>query len=164
MSRPPTVGVCPRSVSVGMLAAALCVLAADAAEPESQDALIQAQLESGEFAPALAMARRAATVEQRDAWLAQIAQAQARAGARNASLRSAAEIYDDQTRTRALANVAAQPWGGRGGGSQADFDSLIELITSTIQPTTWDEVGGPGPSRRFPRAFTSTPKACSGRF
>ena len=34
--------------------------------------------------------------------------------------------------------------GGLGGGSQADFDSLIELITSTIQPTTWDEVGGPG--------------------
>jgi len=34
--------------------------------------------------------------------------------------------------------------GGLGGGSQADFDSLTELITSTIQPTTWDEVGGPG--------------------
>ncbi len=34
--------------------------------------------------------------------------------------------------------------GGAGGGAQADFDSLIELITSTIQPTTWDEVGGPG--------------------
>lgn len=34
--------------------------------------------------------------------------------------------------------------GGLGGGSQADFDSLIELITSTIQPTTWDEVGGAG--------------------
>lgn len=34
--------------------------------------------------------------------------------------------------------------GGMGGGSQADFDSIIELITSTIQPTTWDEVGGPG--------------------
>jgi hypothetical protein len=26
----------------------------------------------------------------------------------------------------------------------ADFDSLIDLITSTIQPTTWDAVGGPG--------------------
>ena len=34
--------------------------------------------------------------------------------------------------------------GGLGGGVQADFDSLIELITTTIQPTTWDEVGGPG--------------------
>lgn len=26
----------------------------------------------------------------------------------------------------------------------ADFDSLIEMITSTIQPDSWDEVGGPG--------------------
>jgi hypothetical protein len=26
----------------------------------------------------------------------------------------------------------------------ADFDSLIELITSAIHPDTWDEVGGPG--------------------
>jgi general secretion pathway protein D len=34
--------------------------------------------------------------------------------------------------------------GGLGGGAQADFDSLIDLITSTIQPTTWDTVGGPG--------------------
>jgi len=25
-----------------------------------------------------------------------------------------------------------------------DFDSLIELITSTVKPTTWDGVGGPG--------------------
>ena len=34
--------------------------------------------------------------------------------------------------------------GGPGGGVNADFDSLIELITETIQPTTWDEVGGAG--------------------
>ena len=34
--------------------------------------------------------------------------------------------------------------GGLGGGPQADFDSLIELITTTIEPDTWDEVGGEG--------------------
>jgi general secretion pathway protein D len=34
--------------------------------------------------------------------------------------------------------------GGLGGGAQPDFASLIQLITSTIQPTTWDENGGPG--------------------
>jgi general secretion pathway protein D len=33
--------------------------------------------------------------------------------------------------------------GGLGGGAQADFDMLIDLITSTIAPTTWT-VGGPG--------------------
>ncbi len=34
--------------------------------------------------------------------------------------------------------------GGLGGAALADFDSLISLITSTIQPETWDDVGGPG--------------------
>jgi len=32
----------------------------------------------------------------------------------------------------------------RGGGAQPDFDSLIDLITSTVKPTSWDSVGGPG--------------------
>ncbi len=39
--------------------------------------------------------------------------------------------------------------GGLGGGAQADFDSLIELITSTVKPTTWDDVGGPGSIKQF---------------
>jgi hypothetical protein len=26
----------------------------------------------------------------------------------------------------------------------ADFASLIELLTSTVEPTSWDDVGGPG--------------------
>ena len=33
---------------------------------------------------------------------------------------------------------------GRQGGPVADFDSLTDVIRGTIQPTTWDEVGGPG--------------------
>ena len=33
---------------------------------------------------------------------------------------------------------------GSAGGSAADFQSLIELITQTIAPTTWNTVGGPG--------------------
>ena len=39
--------------------------------------------------------------------------------------------------------------GGFGGGAQADFDSLIELITSTIAPQSWDEVGGAGAIQGF---------------
>ncbi|MBI3837715.1 MAG: general secretion pathway protein GspD [Planctomycetia bacterium] len=39
--------------------------------------------------------------------------------------------------------------GGVGGGAQADFDSLIELITTTVKPQTWDEVGGPGSISEF---------------
>jgi general secretion pathway protein D len=39
--------------------------------------------------------------------------------------------------------------GGMGGGVQADFDSLIELITTTIDPDSWDDVGGPGSIAEF---------------
>ncbi len=39
--------------------------------------------------------------------------------------------------------------GGMGGGVEADFDSLIQLITQTIQPTSWQEVGGPGSIEEF---------------
>jgi general secretion pathway protein D len=35
------------------------------------------------------------------------------------------------------------------GGGQADFQSLIDLITQTVQPTTWDAQGGPGAVRPF---------------
>ena len=38
----------------------------------------------------------------------------------------------------------------RGGGTQADFDTLIELIRSTIAPNTWDDVGGEGSIIGFP--------------
>lgn len=42
------------------------------------------------------------------------------------------------------APVSAGGPGGLGGGAQADFDSLIELITTTVKPQTWDSVGGQG--------------------
>jgi len=40
--------------------------------------------------------------------------------------------------------------GGLGGGVQPDFDSLIKLITSTVKPQSWSDVGGPGSIEPFP--------------
>jgi general secretion pathway protein D len=40
--------------------------------------------------------------------------------------------------------------GGMGGAAMADFDTLINLITNTIAPDTWDEVGGAGAIEEFP--------------
>jgi general secretion pathway protein D len=40
-------------------------------------------------------------------------------------------------------NSAGGP-GGLNGGSQADFDSLIDLIETTIKPNSWQDNGGPG--------------------
>ncbi len=40
--------------------------------------------------------------------------------------------------------------GGMGGGAQADFDTLIELIRSTVgPPTIWDDMGGQGTIEGF---------------
>ncbi len=44
--------------------------------------------------------------------------------------------------------------GGAKGGNQADFDSLIELITSTISPTSWTDSGGTGSIAPFETNLT----------
>lgn len=137
----------------GLGAAVFLVLACAAVATSvavAQEADIRAHLAAGEFAPALALARQVSDARQRDVLLADIAAAQAAAGARNASLTTTGEIADDRTRTAALGRVAEQPWGGRGGGNEADFESLMELITSTVKPQTWEEVGGPGTIAPFP--------------
>ncbi len=117
------------------------------AEPPA-DNLLQEQLAAGEFAPALKQAQTA-PAEQRDRWLASIAQAQAGAGEKNGSMSTLSEIRDDVARDRVLSDLARQAPGARGGAGTADFTSLIELITSTIAPTTWDEVGGPGSIQEY---------------
>ena len=40
--------------------------------------------------------------------------------------------------------------GAAGGAALADFDTLIELITSTVEPDSWDTIGGPGAIEPFP--------------
>jgi general secretion pathway protein D len=40
--------------------------------------------------------------------------------------------------------------GGQGGTAQADFDTLINLIKSTIEPLSWDDQGGSGTIQPFP--------------
>lgn len=42
------------------------------------------------------------------------------------------------------------PFGQPGGAASADFDSLIELIISTVAPDTWTENGGTADIRPFP--------------
>jgi alpha-2-macroglobulin len=37
---------------------------------------------------------------------------------------------------------------------QADFDTLIDILTGTVKPTTWDEVGAPGSVRGDPQTMS----------
>jgi len=44
------------------------------------------------------------------------------------------------------------------GGSGADFDSLIDLITTTVSPETWEEVGGEGSINPFETGVRVDPR------
>jgi hypothetical protein len=146
--------VIPRRLArVGLLLAPLLLLAArtDAAS----DDLLGEQLAAGEFAPAIAAAENTPGPE-RDRRLTTIAAAQAATGDRSSALSTVADIGADRDRSAALNDVMRQPLGG--GGIQPDFDSLIELLTSTIAPTTWSEVGGTGAVKQFPTGVYVDPQ------
>jgi len=141
--------------SMGLSVAAFGFAAAisHAADPAAE---VEARLAAGEFGPALAAANAARDPGQRDKLLGNVAGAQAGAGARNAALETAGDITSDLARKATLGSMAGDsgrgrgaPVGGRGGMSGADFDSLIELITTTTKPDSWDDVGGPGAIDQF---------------
>jgi hypothetical protein len=124
-----------------------------AADPAAQ---VQQQLAAGEFGPAIASARDVKDATLRDKLLSDIAAAQGAAGAPNAALATAADISSDLARKAMLSSMAAQNGrnsksqrGARGGAAMADFTSLIELITTTLKPDSWDDVGGPGAIDEF---------------
>ena len=113
---------------------------------------LSAHLSAGEFGPAREIANRSSDPSRRDAMLAKIAQAQANAGAQGASLNTASSIRNDKTRSGAFEGVARSPLfgGARGGAALADFDTLIDLIQSTVSPDSWVDNGGVGAVESFP--------------
>lgn len=122
--------------------------------------LLKAQLAAGEFAPAVKTAQKIERLEVRDEWLGQIAVAQAGAGQRSQAIDTVRQMSDDRSRAGVLSRIPEATGSGSGrfggggsfggGGAQADFDSLIDLITSTVAPQSWDEVGGRGSIQPFP--------------
>lgn len=74
-----------------------------------------------------------------------IALAQAHAGSSDGAKDTLRRIAD----VGSLAAAASEVRGATGGASGADFDTLINLITSTVAPNTWDDVGGPGAIESF---------------
>lgn len=131
----------------------------------------------GEFSPALRLAEQAPSADERDRLLSQIAQAQAAVGAAEPAAQALAQVRDDAVRTRLIRTLPLHPAvlpqilpgrqeGGfigsgagvfsdgnqpnsRGGSPTPDFDSITELVTSTVAPPSWDDVGGPGSIRGF---------------
>jgi hypothetical protein len=144
-------------------AVATMALFASAAEPASPEARLRAQLATGDFTLALGVARKAPTQAEHDRLLAQIADLQARSGSREAAQRTAREIYESRARGQALTRLASRRPGREGGATQADFDSLIELITSTVKPSSWDKVGGTGSIAPFPTGILADAQAALNR-
>lgn len=62
---------------------------------------------------------------------------------RHAAYREIAAAFQSKTDGNPVSSAA-------GGGTQADFGPLINLITTTIRPDTWDANGGPGAVVPFP--------------
>lgn len=101
----------------------------------------------GEFTRAFDEIKHLETNAQRDDAHATIARAQLRYGLVRSSVETASYIEDDNTRSQLLTEASAarsEPISPRGGGVQPDFDSLIELITTTVEPDSWEDLGGPG--------------------
>ncbi|MDX1945581.1 MAG: DUF1598 domain-containing protein [Pirellulaceae bacterium] len=144
-----------RRGGLGLCAAAgyFCVFALGFARTSSAVDL-DAHLAAGEFAKAKEAAAGIPEARLRDAALGKIVAAQMAGGAGIGSLETAHDMTSDLARRAALVGPAGGgffgPRGGGGGLTQADFDPLIELITTTVAPQSWDEVGGPGSIEGFP--------------
>ncbi|MCA9264841.1 MAG: DUF1598 domain-containing protein [Planctomycetales bacterium] len=62
----------------------------------------------------------------------------------------ASGVGDPLDRDSLLNRIATANPAARGGSSQADFDTLIDLMTATVAPGTWEDDGGTGSAEGFP--------------
>ena len=74
-------------------------------------------------------------------------------GSRSALAQMSSQGMLKNTNASGFRQVDAAP-DALGGAAMADFTSLIELVTSTIAPESWDEVGGVGSIKPFPTNLT----------
>ena len=109
---------------------------------------IDRHLAAGEFAAAKQSLDRIPD-GQRDSVLAQIASAQSAAGESIAAGGTIRGIESSSSRNDAIAG--SNPAGGAGGGSFADFQSLMDLIQTTVVPDTWEALGGPSTMAPYPQ-------------
>jgi hypothetical protein len=139
------------SVFFGSLLVSCLVALPCLATPPSDSENFREHVAAGEFG----LAARAATklpIAERDVALAEIAARQAASGARRGSLSTLLAIEGQSARTGAVESIRRQPLVPRvgGGGVMADFDTLIDLIETTIAPDSWIDAGGTGSVSGFP--------------
>ena len=104
-------------------------------------------LAAGEFGAAKQVAETIPGT-QRDSVLAQIAAAQNSSGESTAAGGTLRGISSASSRGDAIEDARGA---GAGGGSFADFQSLIDLIQTTVVPDTWEALGGPSTMAPYPQ-------------
>lgn len=109
---------------------------------QSPRELVEAQLAAGEFGPALETANAVVDLSEQAQLFQLIADVQLEAGEFDASLTAIRRISIPQEQANARSRRAASQ-ALAGGGSQADFDSLIELIQQETSGP-WMEIDGTG--------------------
>ncbi len=125
-----------------VLTLTFALMCAEQSLGDDPSAQISHYLRSGAFAAARELASQVpVTNGQRDEAFAQVARAQMRSGELAASSDTLREIESSQYRE--LATEASSTDNPSGGGSFADFDSLMQLIQTTVAPDTWEALGGP---------------------
>ena len=119
-------------------------------------------LASGRVAPAVEQARRLPDPQDATSALRRIAAHQRANGQVDAADRTLQYIPDRLERNRERERGVRRrpeklrpgsgdgsPSGTLGGASVADFTELIDLITSTVSPSSWEALGGVGSARPF---------------
>lgn len=141
---------------INIILALQCVLLLSATGQAQDITVKQRQLNSlldaGEFAQAQQLAENQTIVGERNQFLGAVARRQAQNGNRHGALGSLGSMTSGHQYNNGLGASASGPAGqtGQGGAAQADFDTLINLIKSTIEPLSWDDAGGSGTIQPFP--------------
>ncbi len=115
-------------------------------------------INAGEFAVAKSMPPDSLPTN-RDGWLAQIATAQSLSGDSLAAAATVRQIETPADRQNVIDQTLGAARGGpvKGGGAFADFDSLMQLIETTVVPDTWEALGGNSTMAPYPQGVYVDP-------
>ena len=140
---------CSTTVLVGLLIGFFLCSESTGAPPrntESESSKPQGNraVRAGEFGLAKSIPIVSLPVQSKDAWLAQVAAKQLQTGDSLGAATTVRGITNPAQRQSAVGQRGElfQNNGPAGGGAFADFDSLIQLIETTVAPDAWDTVGG----------------------
>ena len=127
-----------------------CLLGNAANAQTATHSEITDHLQAGEFSVALKLADSLPT-NSRDQWLARISEHQFNSGAYQTSYDTAGMIDGELPRANSFSKLHASHNHSHGGITESDFLPLIDLITGTIQPDSWQDTGqGLGTIQAFP--------------